>query len=114
MKIYEIKSVQSKKNVDIIFEKPQWKRRFSICSFAELAYNKPSKQSGYGGFEGYSHQANDGNRNPNMWPPEQNSCTETFGVDEPLWSVDLQADYPIKYVRFTNRNSDGMLECCWL
>ena len=49
-----------------------------------------------------------------MWPPDQNSCTETSWVSEPLWSVDLQADYPIKYVRFTNRNSDGMLECCWV
>ena len=39
----------------------------------------------------------------------QNSCTETEAVVEPSWSVDLQANYSMEYIRFTNRIADGMI-----
>ena len=64
-----------------------------------LAFNKPSLQSGSDSWYLLAHLANDGNRNPDMLNGDD-TCIQTASVNEPLWSVDLQATYSISYVRF--------------
>ena len=70
-----------------------------------LAFNKPSIQSGTDSWNFPSYLGNDENRNGNLL--SGGSCIQTASVNEPLWSVDLQANYSIGYVRFTNRYYDG-------
>ena len=72
-----------------------------------LAYMKPSIQSGTDTYRWGSKKANDGDRDPDMHIGSV-SCIQTESVIGPLWSVDLQENYSIEYIRFTNRRFDGM------
>ena len=65
-----------------------------------LAYKKPSIQSGKDFWNFPSNLGNDGDRNGDLL--NGRSCIQTATVNAPLWSVDLQANYSIAYVRFSN------------